>query len=79
MAPSEKLRQQSLGMMDRAMAATGTERLVLLSGALRLHRLSREAEDTAYPPIADAITPPSEPDAAGDDEDPQPKPSPDSA
>jgi hypothetical protein len=78
MAPSETLRQQSLEMMDRALVATGTERLVLLAEALRLHRLSREAEGDSYPAIPDAITPASEPDtaegAAEDDQPPSPEP-----
>lgn len=65
-----ELRQQSLGMMDRAVAVSGTERLVLLAEALKLHALAREAEAGVYPEIASAISPVVP--GASEDEEPSP-------
>lgn len=73
MGNGASLRQQSLEMMDRAVTASGTERLVLLGEALRLHSMARDAEGGSYPTIADSISPPS-PDASEDEESSTPSP-----
>ena len=67
MGNAASLRQKSLEMMDRATSASGTERLVLLAEALRLHGLARDAEGGGYPTIADSVGP-AFPDAVDDEE-----------
>jgi hypothetical protein len=73
MGNAAALRRQSLEMMDRAVAAIGTERLVLLAEALRLHSLARDAEGGSYPTIADSISPAAS-DASGEEAAPTPDP-----
>lgn len=45
MTDPENHRQQALEAMDKALAAYGSERLVLLAEALRLHALARESQE----------------------------------
>lgn len=68
MGEAESLRRQSLEMMDKAVAANGTERLVFMDEALRLHALAREAEASDYPPIPDVISPVAGSNASDDEE-----------
>jgi len=57
MGDGASLRQQSLELLDRALVATGTERLVLLSQVLELRGLARELDAAAEGSPLQARTP----------------------